>query len=72
MTSSWEGERKIPIYLGKSRNIEMADVCRHHGVCDATVCKWGSKYGGMAVSDAKRLKGPEGRTALSGFAMEAA
>jgi len=32
------------------------DVCRRHGISDATYYKWKSKYGGMAVSDLKRMK----------------
>jgi putative transposase len=34
-------------------------VCRKHGISDATFYKWKSKYGGMEVSDAKRLKALE-------------
>ncbi len=36
-----------------------ADLCRKHGVSDATFYKWRSKYGGMEVSDARKLKGLE-------------
>jgi len=36
-----------------------AEVCRRHGISDATFYKWKAKYGGMDVSDAKRLKGLE-------------
>lgn len=32
------------------------DVCRKHGISDATYYNWKSKYGGMAVSDLKRMK----------------
>jgi len=32
------------------------DVCRKHGISDATYYKWRSKYGGMNVSDLKRMK----------------
>ena len=32
------------------------DVCRRHGISDATYYKWKSKYGGMTVSDLKRMK----------------
>ena len=31
-------------------------MCRKHGISDATFYKWRSKYGGMEVSDAKRLR----------------
>jgi putative transposase len=34
-------------------------VCRKHGVSDATFYKWRSRYGGMEVSDARRLKALE-------------
>ena len=33
-----------------------ADVCRRLGVTEATLYRWKSKYGGLEVSDAKRLK----------------
>ena len=33
-----------------------ADVCRKHGISSATFYKWKAKYGGLEVSDAKRLK----------------
>lgn len=32
------------------------DVCRKHGISDATYYNWKSRYGGMAVSDFKRMK----------------
>jgi putative transposase len=35
------------------------DVCRKHGVSSATFYKWKAKYGGLDVSDAKRLKALE-------------
>jgi len=40
-----------------------ADVCRHHGVSEATFYKWKAKYGGLEVSEAKRLKALEGENA---------
>jgi putative transposase len=36
--------------------VSTADVCRKHGVSSATFYAWKSKYGGMDVSEAKRLK----------------
>ncbi len=37
----------------------MKDICRHHGISDATYYNWKSKYGGMQASDLKRLKETE-------------
>ena len=34
----------------------VADLCRKHGISNATFCTRRSKYGGMEVSDAKRLR----------------
>ena len=39
------------------------DLCRKHGISDATFYKWRSKYGGMEVSDARRLKALESENA---------
>ena len=39
-----------------------ADVCRKHGISSATFYKWKAKYGGLEVSDAKRLRSLETRT----------
>lgn len=36
-----------------------ADLCRKHGISEATFYNWKSKYGGMDVSEAKRLKALE-------------
>ena len=33
-----------------------AEVCRKHGISDATFYKWRAKFGGMSVSDAQKLK----------------
>jgi len=35
---------------------KVKDICREHGISDATYYNWKSKYGGMGVSDLKRLK----------------
>lgn len=40
-----------------------ADLCRKHGISDATFYNWRSKYGGMEVSDARKLKGLEAENA---------
>jgi len=35
---------------------KVVDICREYGISDATFYKWRSKYGGMNINDAKRLK----------------
>jgi putative transposase len=35
------------------------DLCRRHGISSATFYKWKAKYGGLEVSDAKRLRSLE-------------
>lgn len=39
------------------------EICRRHGISDATYYNWKSKYGGMAASELKRLKEIEGELA---------
>ncbi len=36
--------------------MKVADICREHGIGENTFYRWRSKYGGMTVSEAKRLK----------------
>ena len=40
-----------------------ADLCRKHGISDATFYTWRSKYGGMEVSEAQRFKALEDENA---------
>ena len=37
----------------------IAELCRRHGVSDASIYKWKAKYGGMDVSETKRLRALE-------------
>jgi putative transposase len=39
---------------------KVKDLCRKHGISDATCYNWKSKYGGMEASDLKRMKELEG------------
>ena len=41
----------------------VSELCRKHGVSDASIYKWKAKYGGMEVSEAKRLKALEDENA---------
>ena len=38
---------------------KIADLCRKHGISEATYYNWKAKFGGMTVSDAQRLKALE-------------
>jgi len=40
-----------------------ADLCRKHGMSEGTFCNWKAKFGGMTVSEAKRLKALEDENA---------
>lgn len=49
-------EQIIGVLREQEAGAKTADVCRKHGISDATFYKWKAKYGGMEVSDARRLK----------------
>jgi len=52
-------EQIIAILREQEAGAATSEVCRRHGISDATFYKWKAKYGGMEVSEAKRLKGLE-------------
>jgi putative transposase len=52
-------EQIIAILKEHEAGIAVAELCRKHGVGDASIYKWKAKYGGMDVSEAKRLKSLE-------------
>ena len=57
--SRFSEEQIIKILREQEAGVTTGEVCRRHGISDATFYKWKSKYGGMEVSDAKRLRGLE-------------
>ena len=46
----------ITILKEADAGVLVKDICRKHGISDATYYNWKSKYGGMSASDLKRLK----------------
>jgi putative transposase len=54
--SRFSEEQIIGILREQEAGRPTAEVCRKHGVSGATFYKWKSKFGGMNISDAKRLK----------------
>ena len=54
--SRFTEEQIIGILREQESGGKTADVCRKHGVSSATFYKWKAKYGGLDVSDARRLK----------------
>ena len=54
--SRFTEEQIIAVLREQEAGVKTADVCRKHGVSEATFYKWKAKYGGMDVSDARRLR----------------
>ena len=46
----------IAILKEGEAGIQVKEICRKHGISDATYYNWKSKYGGMSASDLKRMK----------------
>ena len=57
--SKFTEEQIVAILREQEAGEKTADVCRRHGVSSATFYAWKAKYGGLEVSDAKRLKALE-------------
>ena len=49
----------IAVLKEQQAGIPVAELCRKHGISDATFYTWRKKYGGMEVSDARRLRSLE-------------
>jgi len=61
--SRFSEEQIIGILREQEAGAATADVCRKHGISSATFYKWKAKFGGLDVSDAKRLKALEDENA---------
>jgi putative transposase len=60
MKKRFREEQIIGILKERETGIPVMDLIRKHGISEQTYYRWKSKYGGMEVSEAKRLKALEG------------
>ena len=54
--SKFSEEQIIAILAEQERGMKTTDVCRKHGISQNTFYKWKARFGGMDVSDARRLR----------------
>ena len=57
--SRFTEEQIIKVLKEHAAGMSAGDVCRRHGISDATFYKWRSRFGGMEISDARKLKALE-------------
>lgn len=56
MKKRFSEEQIIGILKEAEAGLKVAELCRKHGISEATYYNWKAKFGGMTVSDAQRLK----------------
>jgi putative transposase len=54
--SRFSEEQIIGILKEQEAGVSVAELCRKHGMSDASFYKWKARYGGLEVSEARRLK----------------
>lgn len=61
--SQFSEEQIIAILKQQESGLATTDACRQHGISSATFYKWKAKFGGLKVSDARKLKALEDENA---------
>ena len=61
--SRFNDGQMIAILKEQEGGMPTAEVCRRHGISSATFYKWKSKFGGLEVSEARRLRSLEAENA---------
>jgi len=56
-------EQMIGVLKEHEAGMKVSELCRRHGISDATFYNWKAKFGGMDVSEAKRLRSLESENA---------
>jgi putative transposase len=59
MKKRFSEEQIIGILKEQEGGLKTGDVCRRHGISEATFYNWKAKFGGMDVSEARKLKALE-------------
>ena len=59
MKKRFTEEQIIGIFKEAEAGLKVGELCRKHGISDATYYNWKSKFGGMSVSEAQRLRALE-------------
>jgi len=54
--SRFSEEQIIGVLKEVEAGIPVGEVCRKHGICDQTYYRWKAKYGGLEISEARRLR----------------
>lgn len=63
MKKRYSDEQIIGFLKEAESGVSVKELCRRHGFSDASFYTWRSKFGGMDVSDAKRLRALEAENA---------
>jgi putative transposase len=61
--SRFTEEQIVGILQEHAAGAKVSELCRKHGMSDATLYKWKAKYGGLQVSELRRLKDLESENA---------
>ena len=59
-TSKFSESQIVAILKQQESGVTVAEICREHGISQATFYKWRSEYGGMEASMLKRVKELDG------------